>query len=300
MSILISHSDIASFLRCRRQFGWGYIDDRKAPDRQWGPLACGNRVHMSIETFHKLGEDPLAVHHRLAVAAEAQMVKDGAPSWALGELYDDVVFGRNCIIAYLDWIEKEGVYHGYIVQSEVHLEAPILGGRATLRGKADLLLTREDDGWMFIDDLKTSSSHVRTTLPVLLERSYQHWVYMVLVSLLHPEAIVGGAHYTVLYKVKVPARATHPMVERIPTRATMSQAPNKLAQIENIVRDMLELMERRDEFGSNVAYPTPGDSCRWCPFKHPCLLADENPLGARAMLDLEFQRGGRHARYDDA
>jgi len=122
---------------------------------------------------------------------------------------------------------------------------------------------------------------------------------MVLVQMLHPEAIIGGAHYTVLYKVKVPARAKHPMVERIRTPATMSQAANKLAQIENIVSDMLDMMEKREALGSNIAYPIPGDSCRWCSFRTPCLIADDNPLGARAMLDNEFQRGGRHARYDD-
>lgn len=295
--ITVTHSDIAMFLECRRRFTWNYVDDFRAPERRWGALACGNRVHQAIDAFHKTGEHPSVVHQRLASEDEKIMIEQGEPSWALDELYTDIVMGRNCCDAFMAWLEEEGPYDGYKIRSEVMLEAVILDGRAKLMGKADLLLERETDGWLFTDDYKTASPHTRTSLPPTLERSYQHWVYMALSARVHPEQIVGGANYTVIYKTKNPARMTHPMVERFSPPAAHSQAAAKFRQIEQIVSDMLELMERREALGSHVAYPTPHDACRWCEFRHPCLLMDENPLGARAMLDVEFRRGGRHARY---
>lgn len=296
-AIRISHSDIASFLRCRRQFDLGYVSDWKAPDKPYGPLACGSRVHLAVDTHHRTGRSVVDIHQELATADEKVVLASDLPGWAVEEFYTDVILGRNCCAAYAEWIETDGPYDGFDVETEVILEKPILDGRAILQGKADLKLTRHIDGTVFIDDLKTSSPHVRTTLPVLLEKSYQHVVYEILADEL-TDYHVGGAFYTVLFKVKVPARATHPMVERFAVPAHASSYPIKRRQIEQIVSDMLEMMERRETVGPQVAYPSPGDSCRWCDFKHPCQMLDENPLGARAMLDAEFQRGGRHARYD--
>jgi hypothetical protein len=298
-AIRVSHSDIASFLRCRRQFAWSYIDDFREPERLWGPMATGSRVHSAIEQARKTATPIVETHKALAARDEEVLIATRAPGWALDDFYENVIMGRNCCIAYERWVETEGPYDGYDVESEVLLEAPILDGRAILIGKADLLLTRRDDGWIFTDDIKTSSTHVRTTLPVILEKSYQHICYQGLAQRMNPEAHIGEAWYTILFKAKNPARMTHPMVERFRVPGHISALPNRMRQVETIVADMLALMERRESEGAHVAYPTPGDSCRWCPMRLPCGLVDENPLGARALLDVEFVRGGRHARYDN-
>lgn len=298
-AIKISHSDIASFLRCRRQFAWGYIDDFREPEKLWGPMAAGSRVHAAVEIARKTSRPTVDVFQELATRDETELLTASAPGWALDQLYDDIIMGRNCIIAYEKWVEDEGPYDGYDVEHEAKLEAPICDGRAILIGKADLKLTRRVDGWIFTDDLKTSSPHVRTTLPVVLEKSFQHICYQGLVQRMHPDAHIGEAWYTVLFKTKNPKRMTHPMVERFRVPGHASALPNRMRQLEAIVEDMLTLVERRMSEGTHVAYPSPGDSCRWCPMKHPCQLIDENPLGARAMLDAEFVRGGRHARYDE-
>lgn len=296
--ITLTHSDLQAFLGCRRKFDFSYISDFGKPDAPTGPLALGSRVHAAIEAFHRTGIDPVVEHQRLALEDEKRLVEMDAPAWDMDDLYNDMILGRNCIDAYSDWIATEGVYDGFKIQPEQMLEAPICGGEVLLRGKADLVLEREADGWLFIDDLKTASVKNRSSLPALLEKSYQHHVYMALAHHTNPERVMGGAWYTILYKVKVPERATFPMVERISAHATWRQAGTKLRQIEQICHEILRMMERRDDIGSVLAYPTPQDSCRWCEFRHPCDLLDDNPLGARALLDDEFTRGRRHVRYE--
>ena len=299
MTITLTHSDIATFLTCRRKFDLSYINDFAKPEPMTGPLATGTRVHAAIEAWHKHGTDPVDEHQRLALHDEKWLLDAGAPVWSLTELYEDIIVGRNCVNAYMEWVAAEGPYDGYTVHSEQILEGLICGGEVLLRGKADFVLEREDDGWLFIDDLKTASVHNRTSLPALLEKSYQHHVYMVLAHLANPERVIGGASYTVLYKVKVPERATHPLVEVVPAHATWRQAAAQfLRQIEQICYEIIRMMEHRDDIGSALAYPSPQESCRvGGQYRHPCDLIDDNPLGARALLDAEFVRGHRHDRY---
>jgi PD-(D/E)XK nuclease superfamily len=297
--IRISHTDIAQWLRCRRLFDWEYGQEYSEPDRLWGPMACGFRVHAAIESFHKTGERPLDAFQRLATIDEKILISSTAPGWALDEFYSDVVVGRNCCTAYSNWMAAEGPYDGYHLMPEVVLEAPILGGRAILIGRVDLLMERTHDGWMCTDDFKTAAVGSRSSLPPTLEKSYQHYVYQVLTALLYPESIIGESYYTILYKTKNPARATHPLIERFRVPGRVSSLKIKLAQLEAIVTDMLEFLDRRMMVDSDhLAYPTPADSCRWCSMRHPCALADENPAGALAMLNDNFRHGPRHARYD--
>jgi PD-(D/E)XK nuclease superfamily len=296
--IRISHSDIAQWLRCRRLFDWQYRKEFMTDERLWGPRACGFRVHLALEAFHKTGETPADIHQRLAAIDEAALVAQGAPGWALDELYSDIVVGRNCCIAYYDWLGSEGPYDGYLIEPEVTLEAPILGGRAILIGKVDLKLTRASDGWIAVDDFKTASVSSRTNVMANLEKSYQHYVYQLLMALNFPGTVISEALYTVIWKMKNPARASYPLVERIRVPGLASALPIKKAQIEEIVSDMLEFLNRHGSSDLDPrAYPTPADSCRWCDMRLPCGLADENPAGAVALLTTEYRHGPRHARY---
>jgi len=294
-AIRISHSDISEWIRCRRRFDWGYIQDIQPPLKLWGPLACGNRVHEAVQIFWLRGTDPRDAFQALAERDEQVLMDMDVPGWAMDEFYTDVILGRNCCVAYYNWLRDEGPYDGYKVASEQVLQAPFLAGQVRLIGKVDLFLTREIDGAIATDDIKTASPHTRTSLPPTLEKSYQHVVYQCLVNLLTSGRVVGDAFYTVLYKLKVPERALHPMVERFHVPGLTSALPRRIKQLEAICADMLEFISRVND---ERAYPTPADSCRWCDYKHPCQLQDEVPLGAASMLTAEFTRGGRHARYD--
>lgn len=298
-TISITSSDMAAWMHCRRSFTLSYIEDWKEPEIPYGALALGSRVHRALEHYNRGAGDPIAEHQRIALEDEAEMRRMGAPSWAIDQLYEDIIVGRNCVIAFLEWVAAEGPYHGYTVAGvESKLEHEILGGRVKLMGKADLLLARDVDGAIFTDDYKTSN-RFRSGLRENLERSFQHHTYLTLLRLLKPDVQIAGAFYTVLFKAKNMASMKGPAVERFRAPATTRMAELKLRQIEAICTDILNHIDRVASEGPAVAYPTPQDSCRWCPFRNVCELMDDSPVAARALLDAKFERGGRHKRYKE-
>ena len=294
--LVLTHSDIYAFLACRRWFDWSYNRDFRLPEVEWGARALGSRVHAAVQRFWH-GEDVVAAHEELAkTAVETVEADPSSPPFAVEELYRDIILGRNACRAFREWVEREGPYDGFtVIGVEQVLEAEV-GEGVLLRGRADLLLQRDSDGAIFVDDLKTSSRY-RAGVREGLERSYQHSVYLMLATAQNPETLIGGAYYTVLYKYRNPAASTGPLVERWMVPASRRTLVVRQAQINFIVNEITRMMAMSDELGSVVAYPTPQDRCRWCDFAKPCELYDDAPLAARAMLDSEYQRGGRHDRY---
>jgi hypothetical protein len=179
------------------------------------------------------------------------------------------------------------------------VEVPFCDGRVILRGKIDREWQRDEDGTIFIDDLKTTSVF-RAGLRERLERSYQPFVYLAVERLLNPEYWVAGAWFTTVQKVANKKRVKDAIVERFSVPGVMRILPIKTLQIEAICREMLQLVEDVQLQGPiQAAWPNVQESCRWCPFRLPCEVSDEDPLSAEAMLDAEFRRGFKHARYDE-
>ncbi len=299
--IVITHSDISMFLSCKRRWGWSYVHDFQKPEGLTGPLALGKRVHESIEQYYRDGKDPVEVHAELARRDVATMEADPTKKpWDLDQLYDDLIIGRNCIVAHQEWLAETGedsMYEVYAVEETI--EAPILDGRVVLRGKSDVQFTHITDGGLWSNDLKTSGAWAGGARE-LLERSYQHHVYLRIMRALHPDGPhIAGAIYTVMKKVKSPARASGPLVERFRVPGVLRAAKAKEAQIDRICAEMLNAIEEADTAGSSVLYPSPGMHCRYCEFKQPCEIADESAVSVRSMLDAEFTRGSRHARYGE-
>lgn len=301
--IPVTHSEIASFLACRRAWSWRNVHEYQEPPRYDGALALGSRVHRAIELSRiDPSRDIVDVHAELATADAATLeglVNTGVrPEWQLDQLYEDIIIGRNCVIAFQAWVDSGPTeYEGYTLESvERTLEAPILRGQAMLRGKGDAVWRRGDGLGLLIEDYKTSGNYSGGQREIL-ERSYQHHVYIALLQLLHPEDKMVQAQYTVIKKVKDLSRAKGPVVEAFRVPATIRSGPFKMRQIERIVSEMLRAIEELETEGAALMYPTPGQGCRWCEYKQPCELVDESPLAARDMLDRVFIRTGRHARY---
>ncbi len=295
--IVITHSDIKEFLMCRRRWYWSYVQDFKKPEHCYGALALGTRVHASLEHYYKGEGDPLDAHEALFRADLATLEDDPAtPGWALDQLYKDVIIGRNCVTAHQQWLEDEGADDAFTVEGvEQTVTAPILGGRVTILGKVDVLFRRKDNNFLAINDLKTDGA--RPGLREQLERSWQHHVYLIALRLSRPEEVVGEAYYTVIRKLERLSRAKNPVVMRHRVPGTSRMAESKLAQLEVICAEMLRAMSHIETDGMKHAFPSPNHECQWCDFRQPCEVVDESVEAARAMLDREFIRGGRHARY---
>lgn len=297
--VVITHSDVESFLQCRRRFAWAYINDLSPPEQVWGDLPLGARVHSAIEGLYD-GVHPVNLHDEMARKDVAALEADTTrPPWALDQLYKDIIVGRNCVTSYVDFLSAGGDDGLKVVGNEVKVEVPFCDGQVILRGKVDRLFQRDIDEALIVDDLKTSSVW-RTGLRERLERSYQPYTYAVIEKLLNPDRYIAGAQFTVIKKVANKRRVKDALVERFPVPGFASVVETKMRQLEEICREMLRLIERVQTEGHIVAaFPSPADHCRWCAFKHPCELADESPVASEAMLDAEFRRGIKHARYDE-
>lgn len=297
--VVITHSDIAAFLRCRRQWAWGYIDDVKKAEGVTGAAKLGTRVHSALEAYYVRGDDPVEVHDQLARADILMLETTDAPGWEVDQLYTEMILGRNCVIVHQDWLARTGADSEFDVFAvEPKLEAPILDGRVMLRGKVDIIYRSRNDGLLYTNDWKTTGA--QGSVREMFERSYQAPTYQVLASVIPDAPEVGGSYYTVIRKTKNPARATRELVERFRVPASRRTAQTKLRQIEAICVDMLRLIDEYDRTDPANAYPTPAESCRWCDYKMPCELMDESPESALAMLGAEYQQGGKHERYDRA
>lgn len=293
---VITHSDISAFLKCRRAWAWGFVDDVRKAERPVGAAALGKRVHSALELYYGEGADPLVIHDTLAREDITMLETTDSPAWEVDQLYNEMILGRNCVTAHQDWLEETGADAEFEVAGvEETLEAPILDGRVTLRGRVDVMFRSLNDGLLHINDWKTTGA--QGSVREGFERSYQAHVYLALAAH-QPGVEIGGAMYTVIRKTKNLARATRPVVERFRVPATRRVAETKMAQIERICEEMLRVIDEYSGGDTNAAYPAPGDPCRWCDYKQPCELQDENENAARAMLDSVYQRGGKHARYN--
>jgi hypothetical protein len=296
--IVVTHSDLAAFLRCRRSWALGYLYDYNLPEVGWGALSLGSRVHAALEVTYKTGKDPVLVHQALAELAVAQAEEDGAPPWGMDQLYQDVTVGRACLEGWKIWQEESGADHGLdVVSVEQKLEAPILDGKVLLRGKVDLLRRRVSDGALIIDDWKTTGQW-HAGLREKLERSYQHYVYLVLVSMLNPEMPIQESWYTVIKKSQ--RNMGFAAVERFRVPGTTRAAGHKLRQIEMIAQDMIDEVERI-KVDPERMYPSPDESCRWCDYRKPCETWDDmgQPVAFEMLESSMYVKGRRHARYEE-
>ena len=296
MPIVITHSDIAAFLRCRRQWNWSYVSDFRLPERYDGARALGTRVHSALEWYYAGHGDPIAKHQELFLADLEAADDADAPSWVIDQLNKDCIIGRNCVTGHQEWLADTGADDPYdIVGAEQEVSAEILGGRVLLKGKVDVLFRERATGFLVVNDFKTDGGRPGTREQ--LERSWQHHCYLIALRLSHPEDHVTSAHYTVMRKIARVASLKSPLVQRWRVPGTTRMADNKLEQLEQLCGDMLDTMEQIEATGASAAYPSPNHECQWCDFRQPCEVTDESTEAARAMLDREFIRGGRHGRY---
>lgn len=298
---IITHSDLSRFLTCRRQWHYDYVLDYRSPERPTGALALGTRVHAALEAYYKgETEDPVAwIDQKGKDDLAALDFNPDVKPWDFDQMYEDMIIGRNCVKLYMEWLEETGADDNYrTVAVEERVEVPILDGRAILRGKVDLLKEDTTSGLMCADDFKTTGDW-GGDLRGQLERSYQHWCYLIGLQHNYPERNVECSQYTVLRKVKkIPVTPPKvPLIQRFTVPATRRAIGAKKAQIERIALEMVNLKDKTDPA---VFYPSPSRACSWCDYKAPCLIADESAESSLALLaNGQYVSGTRYDRYRD-
>jgi CRISPR/Cas system-associated exonuclease Cas4 (RecB family) len=250
-------------------------------------------VHAAVEGYHRYGTDPVDVHTELAQEARART--ENAPQFVKDNLEVDILVGTNCCMAYRRWMYTEDPYKDWeIIGIERTVETPLLDGRVILRGKIDLLLkgTGPNEGQILLDDLKTVASTRVDAAQNHVLRTYQHAVYA---STLEAQdgIAVTKARYVHLKKVRDLSRAAEPVivttvpVMRRTTKTSMEYVTRILAEMEVLIQKDVP----------SSWYPYPQDSCSWCDYRNPCLLATEGRGAEGRALADKYQHGKRLARY---
>lgn len=280
---------------------YDYVLDWRPPEKLTGHLALGSRVHAALEAYYKGDtEDPVAwIDAKGKEDLAALDYDENVKPWDFDDMYTDMIMGRNCIKLYMEWLFETGADENYrTVTVEEKVEVPILGGRAVLRGKVDLLQEDITSGLLCTNDFKTYTRD--DDLRGQLERSYQHWCYILAMKHNYPDRNVECARYSVIRKVKklptTPPKS--PLVQRFTVPATRRSLATKKNQIERIATEMLALRSKEDQA---VFYPSPGKHCTWCDYRPPCDIADEStPETVLALLgNGRYVSGTRYDRYRD-
>lgn len=291
--LILTHSDVMNFLRCRRLFKYSVVDDFSLPDADTGALSLGSRVHAAVELYHRDGMDPVDAHTSLA--QEARVRTENAPQFVRDQLEVDILVGTNCAMAYRRWMYTENPYADWeVIGIERTVETPMLNGRVILRGKIDLLLkgTGKNAGQILLDDLKTVAPTRIDAAQNHALRSYQHAIYAS--TLQAQDGIeVTKARYVHLKKVRDLSRVPEPVVVT-PVPVLRRTTAVSMDFIERMLVEM-EALIRKDS--PELWYPYPQDSCSWCDYRNPCLLATEGRgVESRALAD-KYQHGIRLNRY---
>lgn len=315
----ISHSEMKTFLRCRRK--WYLSEFRglgpKGMDPT-GPLKSGSRVHVALEGFYTPGQDAL---DELKKAQDQDWGLYTGYLVALGDVPDQGTteeFNKDCE---LERIMVEG-YGEWIAESGEDADLEFIGTEETVSvrgdrvfpvlashygkpfeivGKLDARVRRNMDGKRLFMDHKTAKS-ITMALPMLQtdpQMLHYHW----LESWTKDGAWTDGALYNVLKKVKRTKAAKPPFYARYEIHHNDQEIGSYEARLHEIISSMFRLetlLEHASpQAAGAIAYPNPTRDCSWdCPFFTVCPMFDDGSRVEDALRD-GFRERDPLARYQD-
>lgn len=282
----VSPSEIAKFMRCRRQwaltyfFKWGVDPMKTSPV---GPALLGTRIHAAMEGYYGYDIDPIQ-----ALAVIYDEARRQRPEYA-PQLTGEQDWATIMVDGYQHWAAENGLDEEHeVVATERELETAILlinGEMAIVTGKLDQIVRRRLDGALLLRDWKTVGTLGKADTIVI---DPQMRVYSALLAIAHEGMRVDGALFTMMLRSKRTARATGPFYEQVHISYNGHDHTNMLTRLKGVLSDM-ERVTRQLSTGTDhrlAAYPNPmPDRCAWdCPFVQVCPLFDD---GSRVEAALE-------------
>ena len=198
-----SYSDIALFLRCRRQWWYGSVLEKESPLLQWD-LLLGSAIHAGLEA-HFLGHPmELAVidwwRDTYAILLTRRVF---TPEENL-KYREQIDLSRAMAQAYEEWAETHDV-ELHVHATEYHFEIALPGTDDILEGVIDGIVERDGDIWFLEHKTRTTFDDIEV-LNLDLQTTLYQWALTCLVrkGALLPhiaqDAEVRGVLYTVLKK----------------------------------------------------------------------------------------------------
>lgn len=280
-----SPSELAKFLRCRRQWALTYYYKWGVDPKRVSPVSAallGTRIHAAMEAHYGYGIDPLRALD-IIYENETQQRPECAP-----ELEGEYSWAVTMVSGYLDWAAENGLDEEHeVVATEEALEATVFlpnGEIAVVTGKLDQIVRRTLDGALLLRDFKTVGTLGKADLIVL---DPQMRIYSALLALSSSGRRTDGALYTMMLRSKRTARARGPFYEQIYIRYNTDEQQNMLTRVIGILADMDQVIRQLDAGVDHrlVAYPNPmTDRCAWdCPYTQVCPLFDDGSRVEAAM-----------------
>lgn len=281
----VSPSEMAKFMRCRRQWAllyyykWAVNPLTASPT---GVALLGTRIHAAMEAYYGYDIDPLSA---LDIIYDAEAVK--RPDRA-DELMKEREWAVTMVSGYLDWAAEHGLDEEHeVVATERELETHLMltnGQMAVVTGKLDQIVRRTLDGALQLRDWKTVATLSKADT-ILIDAQMR--IYSALLAISSGGVRVDGALYTMMLRSKRTARATGPFYEQVHVRYNDAEQKNMLTRVTGVLDDMDRVTRRLDAGADHrlVAYPNPiPDRCAWdCPFLQVCPMFDDGSRVEDAM-----------------
>lgn len=292
-----SPSELAKFLRCRRQWAltyyykWGVQPGRAKPV---GAALLGTRIHAAMEGYYGYDIDPFTALGVIYDTARMERLE------FTSELTGEQDYARTMISGYLDWAAENGLDEQHeVISTEQEIDTYILltnGTMARVHGKLDQIVRRTLDGALQLRDWKTVGTLGKANRIML---DPQMLIYSTLLDLSNKDQRVDGALYTMMLRSKRTARATGPFYDQVHIRYNATERRNALTRITGIMDDMDRAVRQLDQGVDHrlVAYHNPiPDRCDWdCPFVNVCPMFDDGSRVEDAMQNEFVQNADPYA-----
>lgn len=296
-TLMIRNSERQSFLTCRQQWEWAWVERLRAP-QQDTKLVFGDFVHRSLAAYYKPGRkrgpSPASTFEKICLA---ELEDKSAVIWA-DEDYDNLVdLGVGMLERYVEnWKDRDNEYS--VVSSEQTFQLPIgkiNGVRIVVVGTIDGVWRHLPSGKFRFVEHKTATSISRDALP-MDEQVGTYWTYgprwLRLQGILKNGQKLDGILYNWLRKaVPNPAQATDALGRNINKDGTVSkrqpppyfdrqltfrgetEAERVKKRLRQIVTDIIDCRE-----DPSKVYKNPGmqfmPNCKFCAYRDMCELEE--------------------------
>lgn len=268
-----------------------------------GPLHLGTRVHAALERYYAYGHDLVESYVEIAETELAGLYESGVVfderAWR-----KETELGRIMLAGYHEWLEETGAdadLEVLGVEQKLSHDMEIAGEDVRLVGKMDLRVKDTRTGQNLIMDWKTTNNFTRLTDNILMNE--QLLTYMLLERLNYEEGdhqFLQGAVFMMLRKVTRGPRSKPPYYERVEIHHRKQRLLSFYTRLVGTITDYVRVVKHLDDGVDHklVAYPTPGQQCRYCPFKHVCDMAEDSENIDLMVHDL-YTQGDPHERYGE-
>jgi RecB family exonuclease len=283
----VSPSEIAKFMRCRRQWALTYhykwaVDPMKA--NPVGAALLGTRIHAAMEAYYGYDIDPISALATIYDEARRQRPE------ATPQLTGEQDYATIMVSGYLEWAAENGLDEEHeVIATERELETALLlnnGEMAIVTGKLDQIVRRRIDGAIQLRDWKTTATLGKVNT-ILIDPQMR--IYSALLTIASEGMRVDGALYTMMLRSKHTARATGPFYEQVHVRYNGAEHMNMITRLKGVLSDMERVIRQLNSGADHrlAAYPNPmPDRCAWdCPFVNVCPMFDDGSRVEDAMAD---------------